>query len=266
MTRENPSRVRLRYAKHGKVRFTSHRDMARIWERSIRRVSLPVAYSEGYNPRPKLHFGLALPTGFESEGEFVDIDIVAEVVLTANAAEAAAEHERLSQAGESQQPQILDLKVMRQKLDEATPDGISVEALVEIDRKETSLQQAVTSCSWEFTTELDHDALQRVVDMTLAAGSLLLDRERKGKQMTDDIRPQILDLHVVDGPRLRAELGTQPRALRPAEFLQAIDMPSKETVRVLRTHQWITNNVGEPAREPLVAGEPATANTEVCAV
>lgn len=276
MTRANPSRVRLRYAKHGKVRFTSHRDMARVWERALRRIDMPVAYSEGFNPRLKLHFGLALPTGFESEGEYLDIDIHPDVLLAVNADESAALAANLP-ASHSEDPEsvrILDLELTRSRIDEATPDGISVEELAQIDRKELSLQQAVTSCSWEFTTTLDAPALQSIVDTALAADSLLLDRERKGKKMTDDIRPQILDVHlsnpaanaVVDGPRLVAELGTQPRALRPAEFLEAIDMPSKETVRVLRTHQWISNNEGEPAREPLVAGSTSTANTEVFAV
>ncbi len=244
--------------------------MARVWERSLRRINLPVAYSEGFNPRLKLHFGLALPTGFESEGEFLDIDIDPDVRLAANAAEAEAQAASAQESGATT-ARVLDLETTRRAIDTATPDGITVQALAEINRKELSLQQAVTSCSWEFATTLDAPSLQRIVDTTLAADSLLLDRERKGKKMTDDIRPQILDLQVqhrtdVDGPRLVAELGTQPRALRPAEFLAAIDMPSKETARVLRTHQWIIYNEGEPAREPLVAGAPTTANTEVFAV
>ena len=61
--------VRLRYAKVGKVRWTSHRDAARIWERALRRAELAVAYTEGFSPRPRLHFGLALPTGYESDAE-----------------------------------------------------------------------------------------------------------------------------------------------------------------------------------------------------
>ena len=68
-------RVRLRFTKAGKVRCTSHRDVARMWERAIRRVGLPVAYSEGFSPRPKLHFGLALSTGHESLAEYLDIDL-----------------------------------------------------------------------------------------------------------------------------------------------------------------------------------------------
>ena len=66
-------RVRIRFAKHGKVRFTSHRDVARIWERALRRAGIPIAYTEGFSPRPKLSFGLALSTGHESHGEYLDV-------------------------------------------------------------------------------------------------------------------------------------------------------------------------------------------------
>lgn len=66
--------VRIRYAKVGKVRFLSHRDMARVVERAVRRAGLPVAYSQGFSPRAKLHFGLALSTGYESYAEYLDVD------------------------------------------------------------------------------------------------------------------------------------------------------------------------------------------------
>jgi len=67
-------RVRLRFTKLGKIRWTSHRDVARMWERALRRTSLPVARTAGFNPRPKVSFGLALPTGHESVAEFLDVD------------------------------------------------------------------------------------------------------------------------------------------------------------------------------------------------
>ena len=67
-------RVRLRFTKLGKVRFTSHRDVARLWERALRRAELPVALHRGLLAPPKVHFGLALSTGHESLGEYLDID------------------------------------------------------------------------------------------------------------------------------------------------------------------------------------------------
>ena len=67
------STVRLRFSKLGMIRFTSHRDVARIWERALRRAELPIAYTEGFSPRPKLSFGLALSTAYESYGEYLDV-------------------------------------------------------------------------------------------------------------------------------------------------------------------------------------------------
>src|SRR5579862_6211589 len=68
----DPLRVRFRFSKTGKIRFTSHRDVARMWERALRRSRLPVALSQGFSPHPLLSFGLALPTGCESHGEYLD--------------------------------------------------------------------------------------------------------------------------------------------------------------------------------------------------
>ena len=70
---QDQRRLRLRFAKAGKIRFTSHRDVARLWERALRRSRLPVAYSQGFVPHPLVSFGLALPTGCESLGEYLDI-------------------------------------------------------------------------------------------------------------------------------------------------------------------------------------------------
>src|SRR5438105_2997089 len=69
-------RLRVRFQKLGKVRFTSHRDVARMWERAFRRVRLPLAWTGGFSPRPKISFGLALPTGHESLAEYLDLDLV----------------------------------------------------------------------------------------------------------------------------------------------------------------------------------------------
>src|SRR5688572_20982208 len=68
--------LRVRYAKLGKVRFTSHRDTARIWERALRRARIPVVSTSGFTPRPRVSFGLALPTGAESIAEYLDVDVV----------------------------------------------------------------------------------------------------------------------------------------------------------------------------------------------
>ena len=65
--------VRLRFAKHGKIRWISHRDTAHAFERAFRIEALPLAFTQGFSPRPKVSFGLALSTGYESDKEFLDV-------------------------------------------------------------------------------------------------------------------------------------------------------------------------------------------------
>lgn len=218
------STVRIRFTKLGKVRFLSHRDLARILERALRKVELPVLYSAGFSPRPKVHFGLALSVGQESVAEFLDVDL----------------------ATEPDEP----LDALASRLGHALPDGIDVTgALLLDDGPRLSLQQAVTSCSWSFEVEGGTPAeAAAAVDAVLAAPELVVTRQRKGKSVTDDIRPYIRHLQVdpdgptgPDGVALLAELGTQPRSLRPAELIDALGPPWRDR-RMRRLTQWIEHD------------------------
>ena len=208
--------VRLRFSKLGKVRWTSHRDVARMWERAFRRAGVTVQYTGGFSPRPKVSFGLALPTGHESFAEYLDV--------------------HLADTG----PAGVDVLTLPGRLTPALPNGIDVTGALALDAGSPSLQHEVTSCSWE--VELDTTGLQQRIDVVLGAASLMVTRERKGHRVTDDIRPAIRSLAVAapasGGGRLVAELATQPRGLRPAELLGALDVDVADCL-VRRTHQWI---------------------------
>ena len=211
-------RLRIRYTKLGKIRFVSHRDGARLWERALRKVGLPTAHSAGYTPRPKISFGLALPVGAESIAEYVDIEL-----------------------REGASP---DLDLLRSELSDALPDGIDVTVVVERHPADESLQEAVTSCTWELWSDLIAPADIEAATGLLDAGRLMIERDRKGQRHTDDIRPAVLDLHPdVTGQRLVAELATIGRALRPSELasLAFADVDPLD-VRALRTHQWISHD------------------------
>src|SRR5919112_1539801 len=71
-------RIRLRYAKRGRLRFTSHRDFARAFERALRRAAVPMAYSAGFTPHPKISYLGAAPTGVASEAEYLEIGLADE--------------------------------------------------------------------------------------------------------------------------------------------------------------------------------------------
>ena len=109
-------------------------------------------------------------------------------------------------------------------------------------RRPRSLQDAVTSVTWELAAPAGTD-VAAVAARLLAAAELPLERVRKGQRARDDVRPQILDLVPAGRRTLRAELSTTGRGLRPAE-LAALAFPDAEptAVRALRTHQWIEHD------------------------
>ena len=72
-------RIRVRYAKRGPLRFTSHRDFARAFERAVHRAGVPIAYSQGFTPHPKVSYASAAPTGVASEAEYLEIGLQARV-------------------------------------------------------------------------------------------------------------------------------------------------------------------------------------------
>ena len=229
-------RIRIRFSKFGRIRFTSHRDVARVWERSLRRTRLPVSYSEGFSPRPRLRFGLALATAHESCGEYLDVDLVPGTDA--------------------------DVTTLGSLVDPTLPPGMHVQGAAHVAPGTPSLQEAVESCSWLVEVQdLDERRASELVEQALAAEELPVTRTRKGREVTDDIRPSLINLRVADpdecppaadlrpaGALLRAELATQPRSCRPAELLAAVD-ESLEEGRVIRLHQWTT--VDGDRREPL---------------
>jgi radical SAM-linked protein len=204
-------RVRLRFSKLGKIRFTSHRDVARMFERAFRRTGLPVAYSGGFAPRPKVSFGLALPTGAESVAEYLDVELSRDDV---------------------------DPAALPASLSPALPVGVDVTAATAVDARAPSLQQEVASCTWVVELpELGEAAVARLAGETLAVPTLAATRERKGKPVTDDLRPAIISL-TADGTTLTFELATRPRGVRPTEVL-AVVRPDLEIGAVRRINQWI---------------------------
>ena len=225
-------RLRIRYSKKGKVRFISHRDVARIWERVLRRVGVSVAYSQGYTPRPKLSFGLALSTGHESEAEFLDLELSDE------------DGDWTAVRGED----------LAARLRAALPVGLDVVAIAPVEKGD-SLQQAVTSCTWAIEVDdVDREYMDAWVAGVLSREEIVVERERKGKPVVEDLRPHVLALDVTGmtetGIRLSADLGTQPRALRPTELLAAVDPPLAART-VCRMNQWMTQE--DDREEPLMA-------------
>lgn len=236
-------RVRIRFSKLGKIRWTSHRDVARMWERAFRRERLPLAYSEGFSPRPKVSFGLALPTGYESVAEYIDVDLVG-----------------FPEAGVATLPA---------RLSGALPEGVDATAAAVIAPGSPSLQEEVDSCTWRWAVEAPEggiavppEVIAARVEECLARSELPVTRPRKGVLQTDDIRPGIVELKTAGcsgdpaGAWLEAELACRPRAIRPSEVTLALGLELEER-DVRRTNQWILRDGARS--EPLPVAAPVEA-------
>ncbi len=234
-------RVRLRFTKLGKLRFLGHRDLARCWERAIRKAQLPIAYSVGFSPRPKMHFGLALPTGCESQAEYLDIDLRDDTGVT------------------------IDVATLGPLLSDAMPIGIDVTMVERVADHEDSLQAVVSACTWHFEiVDESSDTIAGRLAAMMATDDVQLTFERKGKEVTENVRPAIHEAFVVadlsravDGAVLvSVELATKPRSIRPGEFLAVFD-PPMQARRICRIEQWTTTDgVRRPPLVPADASGP----------
>jgi radical SAM-linked protein len=202
-------RIRITFAKQGALRYTGHLDLHKLWERTARRAELPLAYSQGFHPQPKMNIAAALPLGFSSRCEVMDMRLQDEIPLEG----------------------------LCEKLQNTLPTGIRVLNVERVDDREPALQTQVDSAEYEVTLKepFDRSELERRVASVLEAVSL--PRERRGKSY--DLRPLIEGLFLSSTPsplpvismRLKAQEGATGR---PEEVLDALGIPFEET-RIERT-------------------------------
>ncbi|MBA3234342.1 MAG: DUF2344 domain-containing protein [Propionibacteriales bacterium] len=158
-------RLRLRYAKRGRLRFTSHRDFGRAFERAIRRADLPIAYSSGFNPHPRISYANASPTGAASEAEYLEIGVV----------------------------ERCDPDEVRARLDAALPEGLDI--LDVVVAGPGSLADRLTGSHWTITLpEVDPSEAAHAVALFLAEESIEVDRMTKRGLRTFDCRAAVVHL------------------------------------------------------------------------
>jgi radical SAM-linked protein len=193
MSEPNPMRVRVTYAKQDALRYTGHLDLQRVWERILRRSGLPVLYSQGFNPLPRLQLAGALPLGIESRCEVMDFWL-----------------------GERQ-----ELMAVAQALKAALPPGMDISDIREVDLHTPALETQLKSAEYRvtFNEPIDRVGLEKKVAELLKADSL--PRERRGKAY--DLRPLVEGLRVEPDGVLWMKLAVRPGATgRPEEVLDVL--------------------------------------------
>jgi radical SAM-linked protein len=208
-------RIRIKFVKQGALRYTGHLDLHKLWERAARRAELPLAYSQGFHPQPKMNMAAALPLGFSSRCEVMDMKL----------------------------EQAIPLDDLPTRLNETLPSGLQVVEIEQVDEREPALQTQVRSAEYEVTlTEaVDGAELQSKADAILASTSI--PRERRGK--TYDLRPLIEELTLTPSPLPSRERGVGVRVFmrltaregatgRPEEVLDVLGIAFEGT-RIERT-------------------------------
>jgi radical SAM-linked protein len=201
-------RLRLTFSKNEGMKYTGHLDLHRAWERTLRRANLPLAYSQGYNPRPRINLASALPLGFTSNAEVVDIWLEREIAF-----------DKVNHA-----------------LRRSTPPGLELISLDHINLTGPSLQSQLEASEYTITL------LEPIPDLDAKITQLLmtneLTRERRGKAY--NLRPLIIHLERLPDskeglPQLVVMLSAQEGATgRPEEVVSELG-GSHQAARYHRT-------------------------------
>jgi radical SAM-linked protein len=206
-------RIRLRFAKRGRLRFLSHRDVARSFERALRRAGVPVAHSQGFSPHPRLSWTGAAPTGAASEAEYVEVGLT----------------------------RPLDPGGLAGMLDAALPEGIDVLAAAVAEG--ASLADRIDASSWRIELPgVDPAALRAAVTALIGRESVVVERVTPSGARAVDVRAALVSAEVgapvaasavfparaAADPAVCAILTTVVRqttpAVRPDDVLGALDV------------------------------------------
>ncbi|BFO21494.1 TIGR03936 family radical SAM-associated protein [Streptomyces sp. KM77-8] len=240
-------RIRLRYTKRGRLRFTSHRDFQRAFERALRRAEVPMAYSAGFTPHPKVSYANAAPTGTGSEAEYL------EIALTV-----PRDPERL-----------------RVLLDESMPAGLDIVEAVEA--RTPGLADRLAASVWELRLDgVGPEDARRAVDVFNAAQTVEVQRRTKNGVRTFDARSAVVgletgetDLSPADRPSdhpcaiLRLVVRHVTPAVRPDDVLSGLravaDLAPPVPAAVTRLAQGLLDEETGTVTDPLAPDREAAA-------
>jgi radical SAM-linked protein len=209
---ETPAQQRLRitFGRSEAARYVGHLDIMRMWERLLRRARLPVAYSTGQRPRPRMALGAPLAIGVTSDGELLDVFL----------------------------EQRLPLNHLQSRLDQECPPGFAIRNVQQVGLTLPALQTAVRFSEYRVSLAQAGAAagMEQRLAAVLAAPALPRERRRENEVRRYDLRPQIrrlwLDRWTGDSGVIGMVLQTDEQATgRPDEVAAALGM--SEAVRAM---------------------------------
>ncbi len=197
-------RVRVNFDKTESMRFIGHLDLYRAWERALRRARLPLAYSQGFKPHPRIQIAAALPLGFTSSNDLMDIWLDEEIPLSQ----------------------------LHSQIQSVLPPGLRLNHLTEVPLHQPALQSMLIASEYEITLLEKIPTLNQRVAELIHLSTIPI--ERKGK--TYDLRLMIISLNVLpqhqdDYQHLRTILQTNPSLhARPDELIRVMGIPPEKAL------------------------------------
>lgn len=192
-------RLHITFGKFDALQYTGNLDVAKLWERVLRRAEIPILYSQGFNTRPRIQLATALPLGMTSECEILDVSL--------------------------REPIALD--GLAERLTAVSPAGLKIYQIREVPVRSPTLPALVRSAEYRIRFEdgVDAGLLRERVDGVLAGDELLLTKEKKGSETTADVRSLVYSLTISPEDDLLAHLGTGDQGnLRPDDLLQVMGL------------------------------------------
>ncbi|NLO97029.1 MAG: DUF2344 domain-containing protein [Peptococcaceae bacterium] len=237
-------KIRLAYSKQNQAKYIAHLDLARVFDRALRRAQIKIYYSEGFTPHPKISFGPPLAVGVEGEREYVDIDV--QEVQGSNQEELLAE--------------------MVKKLQEQLPEGIKIKGAAVRPEGSKALMAVINLARYKVflhgTPELEGREVAEACARWLARDEVIVTRWHKGKKSERNIRALVQSIEVLqeccinNRIVLRMDIVTGNQgSVRPEELLASIASLEglnieQDKIEIIREGLYIADQKGQ-LKEPL---------------
>ena len=205
------SKIRAKFMRGEQAKYISHLDLLRTFERSLRRVKLPIAYSKGFNPHPDIVFGLPLSVGVTSDSEYADFGLDSDI----------------------------SSEEFLERLNLGLPEGLKIIAAQKItDGK--NIMAIINKASYSVTLVKTRDDLKEKVDLFLAQKEIMADKKTKSGIKRLDIKPMIFALEVEDGEdiclKMKVSAGNNTN-LNPQVLVAALGEFVSGGFKILRIHR-----------------------------
>jgi len=201
-------RFRARFGKTGRLRYLGHLDLARLLMRAMRRAGIPLVYSQGFNPKPRVAFGPALSVGVASEAEYLDFESW----------------------------ELLDPEATTARLNDVLPPGVRFDGLRPLRRDAPGLGESIVAARYRVRTGEGHDVREAIEAFRRREGVTVEREDKRGRTKRFDLKREVLDVEALDDGALRLTLSmhNDGASVRPEEALREIVGERASEARLVR--------------------------------